>query len=142
MSNTSNVQIPQSHVDLLKEPVVVTLVTVMPDGTPQATPVWTDWTGEHLIVNTARGRQKDRNMERRSKVAILAVDPTNPYRWLEIRGEVDEISEEDGVEWINRLSKKYRGIDEYYSGPNGEELRKREQRVTYRIRPTRVNKGG
>lgn len=130
--------IPESHKDLLINPVVVSLVTIMPDGQPQATPVWADLDNGHIVVNSAKGRQKDRNMQHRAKVTVLAIDPENPYRWLEVRGEVDEVDEASGLAWINRLSKKYRGVDDYYAG-NMESLRGKEQRVTYRIRPTKVN---
>jgi PPOX class probable F420-dependent enzyme len=133
--------IPESHKDLLVNPVVVSLVTIMPDGQPQATPVWADLDNDKIVVNTARGRQKDRNMSERGRVTVLAVDPANPYRWLEVRGEIDEVDEASGLEWINRLARKYRGADEYYSGPMAA-MKGKEQRVTYRIKPIHVNVGG
>jgi PPOX class probable F420-dependent enzyme len=133
------IPIPETHKDLLTGAVVVTLVTVMPDGTPQATPVWVDYDGQYVIVNTARGRQKDRNMQRRSKVAVLAIDPKNPYRWLEVRGEVEDISEAGAVDVINKLAKKYRGVDSYYGGSAPAERATQETRVTYKIRPLHVN---
>jgi PPOX class probable F420-dependent enzyme len=133
------IPIPDTHKDLLTGAVVVSLVTVMPDGTPQATPIWIDYDGTHLIVNTARGRQKDRNMQRRSKVAVLAIDPKNSYRWLEVRGEVDDISEEGAVEVINKLAKKYRGVDSYYGGAAPAERATQETRVTYKIKPLHIN---
>mgnify|MGYP000910630188 FL=1 len=129
-------QIPDSHRDLLEQPVVVGLVTVMPDGQPQATPVWCDFDGQHIIVNTARGRQKDRNMQRNPHVTVLAIDPKNPYRYLEVRGQVVEATEEGGIEVINRLSEKYTGQSDYYAGM--PERRAKERRVTYKIRPVRV----
>jgi PPOX class probable F420-dependent enzyme len=134
------VAIPESHQDLLTRPVVVSLVTIMPDGQPQATPVWADLDNGHIVVNSAKGRQKDRNMQQGAKVTVLAIDPENPYRWMEVRGEVAEVDEESGHAWINRLAKKYRGVDEYYSG-NMAAMRGKEQRVTYRIQPTKVNVG-
>nr|MCU0475444.1 PPOX class F420-dependent oxidoreductase [Anaerolineae bacterium] len=101
--------IPDSVKDLLDRPIVVTLVTLMPDNTPQATPVWFSWDGEHVWVNTARGRAKDKNLSQRRKATILAVDPQNPYRYLEIRGEVVESTEEGAVDHINFLSGRYTG---------------------------------
>lgn len=133
--------IPESHKDLLVKPVVVSLVTLMPDGQPQATPVWADLDNGEIVVNSARGRQKDRNMTQNAKVTVLAMDPSNPYRWIEVRGQIDEIDEASGLDWINRLAKKYRGVDEYYSG-NMAPMKGKEQRVTYRIKPTHVNVGG
>lgn len=130
-------QIPQSHLDLFERPVVVGLVTLMPDGQPQATPVWCSYDGTHVLVNTARGRQKDFNMQRNDRVTVLAIDPENPYRWLEVRGKVAAITEEGAVDHINALSKKYRGDDDYYRA--NPELRHQETRVIYKIAPLKVN---
>ncbi len=132
--------IPESYRDLLEGPVVVSLVTIMPDGQPQATPVWCTYDGEYIIVNTARGRQKDRNMQREPKVTVLAIDPKNPYRYLEVRGRVEEHTEEGGVEMINRLSALYTGNPNYYS--TNPALRQKERRVTYKIRPVHVVASG
>lgn len=130
--------IPDSHRDLFDRPVVVTLVTVMPDGQPQATPVWCMYDGTHVIVNTARGRQKDRNMTRDSKVTVLAVDPDNPYRYLEVRGTVAEVTEVGAVDVINALSERYTGKTPYYGSNAPAELAQTEVRVTYKITPVRV----
>lgn len=132
--------IPESHKDLLVNPVVVSLVTLMPDGQPQATPVWADLDNGQIIVNSALGRQKTRNMQQGAKVTVLAMDPGNPYRWMEVRGEIAEIDEASGLDWINRLSQKYRGVADYYD--RNEAQRGKETRVTYRIQPTHVNVGG
>jgi PPOX class probable F420-dependent enzyme len=132
--------IPESHKDLLERPVIVSLATVLPDGQPQVTPVWIDYDGEYLRVNSAAGRQKDKNMRRDSRVTIMALDPDNGYRWLEVRGEVVEIDESAGLEHINSLSAKYRNQPDYYASM--PELRGKEQRVMYKIRPVKVTKGG
>lgn len=134
--------VPDTHRDLLDRPIVVALVTLMPDGQPQATPVWCDYDGTYVIINTARGRQKDRNMKTRSRVTVLSIDPQNPYRWLEVRGEVEAVTEEGGVETINRLAKKYRGVDQYYGGVTPIERRDQETRVNFLIKPARVLTGG
>lgn len=134
--------VPDSHRDLLDRPIVVALVTLMPDGQPQATPVWCDYDGTHVIINTARGRQKDRNMKARARVTVLSIDPDDPYRWLEVRGEVEDVTEQGGVETINRLAKKYRGVDQYYGGVTPIERRELETRVNFLIKPTRVLTGG
>lgn len=135
-------EVPDSHRDLLDRPIVVALVTLMPDGQPQATPVWCDYDGKHVIINTARGRQKDRNMKARARVTVLSIDPDNPYRWLEVRGEVADVTEEGGVDTINRLAKKYRGVEQYYGGVTPIERRDQETRVNFVIQPTRVLTGG
>ncbi len=132
--------IPDSHKDLLERPVIVSLATVLPDGQPQVTPVWVDYDGEFLRVNSAAGRQKDRNMRRNRKVTIMALDPDNGYRWLEVRGEVVEIDESAGLEHIHRLSAKYRNQPDYYASM--PQMRGKEQRVMYKIRPIKVTKGG
>jgi PPOX class probable F420-dependent enzyme len=128
--------IPDSVKDLLDRPIVVTLVTLMPDNTPQATPVWFSWDGEHVWVNTARGRAKDKNLSQRRKATILAVDPQNPYRYLEIRGEVVESTEEGAVDHINFLSGRYTGNSDYYKGDTAR--MNSETRVIYKIKPVRV----
>lgn len=128
--------IPEDFMDLVTRPVVVTLVTVMPDGQPQATPVWFSYDGTHILVNTARGRQKDRNMKNRAKVTILAVDPENPYRYMEIRGEVVGEDEENGVAHINELSHKYTGNPDYYS--RNPERRQQETRIIFKIAPSKI----
>lgn len=130
-------EIPVSHKDLLEGPIYVTLITVMPDGQPQATPVWASYDGERIWVNSALGRQKDRNMRRNPRVTVVAIDPQNPFRWIEVRGTVDEITEEGGVEHINALSQLYTGNADYYAfNPSA---RGRETRVIYKIRPHKVN---
>lgn len=132
--------IPDNYRDLLDGPVVVALATVNPDGQPQVTPIWCNFDGTHILVNTARGRRKDKNMMERPKVTILAIDPENPYRWLEVRGEVQEANEEDALDHINALSKLYRGVEDYYS--RNEAMRGKEQRVIYKIKPLKVNAAG
>jgi PPOX class probable F420-dependent enzyme len=132
--------IPDSHKDLLEGPVVVALVTVMPDGQPQATPVWCNTDGTHVLINTARGRQKDRNLQANPRVTVLAIDPQNPYRWIEIRGIVTRISEEGALDHINTLSKLYTGSSDFYA--QNPQARGRETRVIYEITPVYINMRG
>ncbi len=134
------VPIPETFRDLLDRPIVVALVTVMPDGQPQATPIWIDYDGSYVLVSTARGRQKDKNMKLGAKVTILSVDPDNDQRWLEVRGVVAVDTEEGAVDQINKLSAKYRGKPDYYGGDM--ERRNRETRVTFKIEPMHVNTSG
>lgn len=130
-----SIQPPDKKLDLLERPIVVTLVTVMPDGQPQATPVWFSWDGTHIWINTARGRQKDRNMLERPKVTVLSVDPNDPYRYLEVRGIVEEITEDGAVDHINFLSGRYTGDNDFY-GRNASQ-KGNETRVIYKIRPVK-----
>ena len=87
-------KIPEQYRDLLEKPIVVGLATMLPNGQPQVTPVWADFDGEHIRVNTAAGRQKQKDMAARPQVTVLAIDPSNPYRYLEVRGKVSKISKE------------------------------------------------
>lgn len=129
--------IPDPFKDLLERPIVVSLVTLMPDGKPQATPVWVDMADGYVRVNSARGRQKDKNMKVGAPVTILSIDPDNPYRWMEVRGEVVAETEVGAVEHINSLSAKYVNRPDYYAG--NEAQRGKETRVTYKIAVQHVN---
>lgn len=134
------VQIPASHRDLLDGPVFVTLVTLMPDGHPQATPVWCNTDSDYILINSVRGRQKDRNMGRDPRVTILAIDPQNPYRWIQVRGKVVEVTEKGAVEHINALSKLYTGNEDYYAFSPA--AKGKETRVIYRIEPLKITARG
>ncbi len=126
------VVIPEQYRDLLTRPVLVSLATVMPDGQPQVTPVWADYDGTHIRVNTAAGRQKHKNMEARPQVTVMALDPENSQRYLEARGMVTRISAEGGDAHIDSLAHKYIGVDTYpYRNPA-------ETRVICYIEPEKV----
>ena len=128
--------IPERYLDLFNKKAFGNLGTLMPDGTPQVTPVWCDYDGSHVIFNSARGRQKDRNVRRDPRVSIAIADPENPYRYVEIRGRVVEITEQGADEHIDRMAKKYLGLDKYpYRRPG-------EVRVMYKIRPERTTAWG
>jgi PPOX class probable F420-dependent enzyme len=126
-------KIPPAFLDLVTtKKAFANLATVMPNGSPQVTPVWFDFDGTYIRVNSARGRVKDRNMRRDPRVALSILDPDNPYRYLAIRGRVIKITEDGAVDHINALAKKYRGIETYRSRSPGE------VRVMYVIEPRRV----
>lgn len=135
-------KIPNSHKDLLGAPVYVDLITVMPDGQPQASVVWCSYDGEFVLVNTAVGRQKEKNMRTRPQATILAVDPQNPFRYLEVRGTVETVTKEGAVDHIDALAKAYRGADSYYGGVQPAELAEKEIRVMCKIKPMQVNAMG
>ena len=124
--------IPESHRDLLEKKSFAHLATVMPDGSPQVTPVWFEYDGTHILVNSAKGRVKDRNMRRNPKVALAISDPENPYRHIAVKGKVVEVTETGADPHIDRLAKKYLGKDKYPARKPGE------VRVIYKIRPERV----
>jgi PPOX class probable F420-dependent enzyme len=128
--------IPESHKDLLQKPAFASLATLNPDGSPQVTPVWFDYDGTNIIVNTARGRVKDRNLKREPRVALTIPDPENPYRYLGIQGRVIEMTESGADAGIDKLAKKYLGKDKYpFRGPN-------EVRVLVKIAPEKVHTMG
>ncbi|HXW90630.1 MAG TPA: PPOX class F420-dependent oxidoreductase [Terriglobales bacterium] len=121
--------IPEKYRDLFNKRAFAALGTLMPDGRPQVTPVWVDLEGDRVIFNSAKGRQKDRNVRRDPRVAMAIVDPDNPYRYLEIRGRVTEITEEGADAHIDKLAKKYLGVDKYPYRQKGE------KRVMYKVVP-------
>jgi PPOX class probable F420-dependent enzyme len=128
--------IPQSHRDILDKKAFGFLGTLMPDGSPQVTPVWVDYDGSHVRINTAKGRVKDKNMRRNKRVSLAVADPDNPYRYLEVRGQIDDITETGADAHIDKLAKKYLDKDKYPFRQPGE------VRVIYKIRPERVSAMG
>jgi PPOX class probable F420-dependent enzyme len=105
--------IPQKYLDLFDKKAFGHLATIMPDGSPQVTPVWVDYDGKCVRFNSARGRVKDKNVRRNAQVAISMQDPDDPYRYLEIRGRLVEITETGADEHANKLSQKYTGKPVY-----------------------------
>ena len=126
-------EIPAAVLDLMQQKkAFANLATVMPDGSPQVTPVWFDYGDGRVRVNTAKGRVKARNMQQGSRVALSILDPDNPYRYVQIRGRVARVTEEGAAAHIDSLAKKYLGKDKYpFSQPG-------EVRVMYEIEPVSV----
>jgi PPOX class probable F420-dependent enzyme len=113
--------IPDKYLDLLQRKKAFAIIaTLMPDGSPQATPVWFDYTNGLVRVNTAKGRVKARNLKQGAAVALAIVDPDNPYRYIQIRGRVRRVTEEGAGQHIDLLSKKYLGQDKYPHAQPGE----------------------
>ena len=105
----------------------------MKDGSPQVTPVWFNTDGENILINSAAGRIKDKNMRARPNIALCIADPSDPYRYIQIQGKVVEYTIEGADEHIDALSFKYTGNKKYRSrNPD-------EQRVTYKIQPTKID---
>ncbi|OGK97393.1 MAG: PPOX class F420-dependent enzyme [Candidatus Rokubacteria bacterium RIFCSPLOWO2_02_FULL_73_56] len=121
--------IPESFRDLFSKKAFAHLATVGADGRPQVTPVWCDFDGTHVRINTARGRVKDRNLQANPRVALSILDPDNPYRYLQVRGRVVAMTEAGADAHIDALARKYLDQDTYpYRRPG-------EVRVTVRILP-------
>ena len=108
-------------------------VTLMKDGSPQVTPVWVDHDGTDVLINTAEGRQKPRNLERDPRIALSIAAQDDQQMYIQIRGRVAEITREGAFEHISRLGRKYRGDDYVYPQRTGE------QRVIIRIEPQHVS---
>lgn len=127
-------EIPSEYLDLLSQKVAIAnLATIQPDGSPQVTPVWFDFTGGVVRVNTAKGRIKARNMAMGSKVALSIVDPDNSYRYIQIRGSVTRETTDGAMAHIDGLAKKYLDKDVYPWHSPGD------VRVMYEITPAAVH---
>ena len=120
-------RLPDDFRDLFEKKAFGMFATLMPDGSPQATPVWVDYRGGEIWVNSALGRQKDRNVRRDPRVALTVIDPDNAYRYIEVRGRVREITEDGADAHIDAMAKKYLGQDKYPFRQPGE------QRVLFKI---------
>ncbi len=117
---------------LFQEPNFAHMATLMPDGSPQVSPVWVHLEGELILVNTAEGRAKPRNVRRDPRVALSVTNQQNPYSHAAIRGRVVKITQEGADESIDRLAKKYLGQDRYPFRQQGE------RRVILLIEPDHV----
>jgi PPOX class probable F420-dependent enzyme len=129
-------KLPDNVRKLIEEPNFAHLATLMPDGSPQVTPMWLDTDGEYLYINTAEGRQKPRNFGQDPRVAIDITDRNNQYRHATVRGRVVDVTREGADAHIDKLAKKYLGQDKYPWRQPGE------QRLLVKIEPTRVNAQG
>ena len=129
-------EIPAQYADLFQKKAFANLATVGADGSPQVTPVWCDFDGTHIRFNTAKGRVKDRNLRQNPRVALAIMDPDNPYRYMQVKGRIAEITEQGADAHIDALAKKYIDQDRYpYRRPG-------EVRVTYKVLPERVQTMG
>jgi PPOX class probable F420-dependent enzyme len=128
--------IPDKYADLFQKPAFGNLATILPSGQPQVTPVWVDFDGRYVLVNSALGRKKDENIRKNPKVSLAIMDPENPYRYMEIRGHVAEITQDGADQHIDKMAKKYLGKDKYPFRQAGE------VRVLYKIEPDHVSSMG
>lgn len=114
-------RIPDQYKDLLTEKVAfANLAMLMPDGSPQVTPVWFEFKDGMLRINTAQGRRKVRNLDANPKLAMAILDPTNPYRYLQIRGHVIRSTQDGADAHIDALAKRYLNQDKYPFRTPGE----------------------
>lgn len=130
-------EIPDEYHDLFEKETFAHVVTMSPEDKPHSTPVWVDYDADddRILVNTERHRRKAQNVERDPTVAVSMTDPENPYRFLSVTGEVDEVTTEGAREHIDELAQRYMGEDEYPQPIESE-------RIILRIRPDEVLTGG
>jgi len=118
--------------DIFDKKTFCYVATVGKDGTPQVTPVWCECDGTHVVFNTARGRVKDANLARNPKITLAASDPDNPYRYVQVKGRVAEVTEQGADAHIDKMAKKYLGKDTYPGRKPGE------VRMIVKVVPERV----
>lgn len=128
--------IPESHADLLTSKALAHVATIGPDGAPQNNPVWFDYDGTHLRFSQTTGRQKYRNLKAQPAVALSIVDPANPYRYLEVRGVVDEIVDDEGNAFIDSMARKYIDQPQYPWHQPGD------HRVVVKVKPVKTSQMG
>ena len=132
--------IPESHLDLLLEPIDGVLTTMMPDGQPQMSIIWADYDGQYVLINTTLERQKGKNMVANPRVNVLMIDPQNVARFLEVRGEVTEITQEGAIAHADKQTQAYsNGAQQRFYGdiyPEGRQ--EKETRVIVKILPKKV----
>ena len=132
--------IPETHSDLLLQPVNGVLTTMMPDGQPQMSIVWADFDGQYVLINTTLERQKGKNMQTNPRVNVLMIDPKNGARFLEIRGEVAEITQEGAISHADKQTRAYsNNIQQHYYGDiYPKEQQEKETRVIVKILPKKI----
>jgi PPOX class probable F420-dependent enzyme len=133
------VPIPDPHKDLLQTPVHGVLTTMMPDGTPQSSIVWVDYDGECILINTTLERQKGQNMRSNPKVTVLVVDPRDVSRWVEVRGQVIELTSDGAEAHADKLTQRYTRKQHFYGDIYPVEQKHKETRVIARIEPLKVS---
>ena len=124
--------LPDALLDLLRRPSPCFLSTLMPDGSPQMTQTWVDTDGHDVLINTVRGHQKVRTVERDPRVALNVADPDDPSRYFEVRGRVTEVTEDGAREHIDELSQRYIGRPYPWFGGRDQ------ARLLVRIAPEKV----
>lgn len=132
--------IPNSHIDLFRNPVHGVLTTLMPDGMPQSSIVWVDYDGEYILINTTLERQKGRNMQTNPKVTVLVIDPNDSSRWIEVRGQVVELARDGAESHADMLTQRYcPGKQYFYRDIYPPEQKEKETRVIVRIEPIKIS---
>ena len=130
-------RIPEKYLDIIDDKKAFAhLSTLMADGSPQTSPVWIDRDGDHLLVNSAEGRVKDKNIRRDPRISLSIIDPDNPYRAVMLRGKVVDVTTEGADDHADKLAQKYLGMSKYPFRKEGE------VRCLYRIEVARISTMG
>jgi len=127
------ITIPEKFATLLHKKSFAQIATIMPDGSPQVTPVWVDYDGKNILFNSVKGHVKDKNLRRDPRISLAVQDPDNPYSYFQVRGRVIAITEKGASEHIDKMAQKYTGQPKYAYGRPGE------VRVIYTIEPEHIN---
>lgn len=130
--------VPNSHLDLLTQPIFVSAVTIIPDGTPQASIVWRIWEEPYILVSSPRHTQKTRNVTREPRITFLMVDPQNPYRYLEIGGVVTAVLPDPDYDFLERITQFYQKRP-FYGAAEPIENRGKKDHMIFRIEPQKLN---
>ena len=125
-------KLPEAVRDLIEKPAIATFASLLPTGHPHVVPVWVDHDGTHVLVVSRKETRKFRNVESDPRVTVTILDPDYPYRYADVRGEVDELIEDGAIEVSDRLATRYWGVDEYPFARDAP-------RVVFRVRPDRVH---
>ncbi len=134
------ITIPNTHIDLFQNPVHGVLTTLMSDGMPQSSIVWVDYDGKYVLINTTLERQKGRNMQLNPKVSVLVIDPKDSSRWVEVRGQVIEMTRDGADAHADKLTQRYcPGKQHFYRDIYPPEQKEKETRVIARIQPVKVS---
>jgi len=127
-----NREIDDNVIQLLTGKNFAFVSTLMKDGSPQITPIWIDFDGKIILINTAEGRTKQKNVSRDPRVAISIIDQNNPYNMVTIRGKVIEQTSNGADEHIDKMAKRYLGVDKYpFRSPD-------EKRLLLKVQPEKV----
>ena len=130
--------IPESHLNLITGPVAAALTTISPEGHPENSIIWCSWDGSHVLVATEANRRKARNVATNRRVALLAMDPENPYRWIDVRGTVEEVGPDTDYALIDAHAMLYEGQETYFGGVTSAADAEGQERIIFKIRPERV----
>ena len=134
------VTLPNTHRDLFQEPVHGVLTTMMPGGMPQSSIIWVDYDGEYVLINTTLERQKGRNMQANPKVTLLVIDPRDSSRWIEVRGQVREMTRDCAEAHADKLTQRYCPNKRHFYGEiYPPEQKEKETRVIVRIAPVKMS---